>query len=68
VNQFGLKDLDSDEEADIPVHMQKAKDILFERNKKGIYKLPHTSDFKTIRQRQGVVRGYIRAVYHTCFN
>jgi hypothetical protein len=42
VKKFGLKDLDLDEEADIPVHMQKAKDILFERNKKGIYKLPHT--------------------------
>jgi hypothetical protein len=55
-------------EADIPVHMQKAKDISFERNKKGIYKLPHTSDFKTIRQRQRVVRGYIRAVYCMCFN
>jgi hypothetical protein len=37
VKQFGLKNLDSDEEADIPVHMQKAKDISFKRNKKGIY-------------------------------
>ena len=68
VKQFGLKDLDSDDEADILVHMQKAKDIMFERNKKGIYKLPHMSDFRTIRQRQRVVRGYTRAVYHTCSN
>ena len=68
MKQFGLKDLDSDDEADVPVHMQKAKDIMFERNKKGIYKLPHMSDFRTTRQRQRVVRGYIGAVYRTCFN
>jgi hypothetical protein len=68
VRQFNLKNLDSDNEADNPVYMQKAKDISFERNKKGIYKLPHMSNFKTICKRQRVVRGYIGAVYCTCFN
>ena len=63
VRQFGIEDLESDDEAEVPVHMQKAKDIAFERNKKGDLILPHMSDFKTIRQKQRVVRGYIGAVY-----
>jgi hypothetical protein len=63
VKQFGLKDLDSDDEAEVPVHMQKAKDIAFEKNKKGHYILPDMSNYTTIRQKQRVIRGYIGAVY-----
>jgi hypothetical protein len=67
VKQFGLKDLDSDDNADVPVDMQKAKDIVFKKNKKGVYILPEMADFKTIRQKQRVVRGYIGAVYSAFF-
>jgi hypothetical protein len=61
--QFGTKELDSDDEAEIPVHRQKAKDIQFEVNKRGFFILPPRSNFKTIRERQRVIRGYIGAVY-----
>ena len=67
VKQFGLKDLDSDDEGEVPVHMQKAKDIAFERNREGEYILPDMSNYRTIRQRQRVVRGYIGAVYSMSF-
>jgi hypothetical protein len=63
VQQFGNKELDSEEEVDVPVHFTKAKNISFERNKKGILQLPPMTDFTTVRQKQRVVRGYIGAVY-----
>jgi hypothetical protein len=63
VRQFGVKELESDDEADVPVDMQKAKDLVFKRNRKGVYMLPSMGDFKTTRQRQRVIRGYIGAVY-----
>jgi len=63
VRQFGAKELDSDDEAEVPVHMQKAKDITFERNRKGVYVLPPMTDYKTTRQRQRVIRGFVGAVY-----
>lgn len=63
VRQFGVKDLESDDEAEVPVDAQKAKDIEFEKNKKGYYVLPPIVTFKTTKQRQRVVRGYIGAVY-----
>ena len=61
--QFQLKEKDSDDEAEVPVHMQKAKNISFERNEKGFLILPPRMDFKTNRQRQRVIRGYIGAAY-----
>lgn len=67
VKQFGLKELESDDEADVPVDMQKAKDIVFERNKKGEPILPDMSNYKTICQKQRVVRGYIGAIYRMSF-
>jgi hypothetical protein len=63
MKQFGEKDLDSDDEADIPVHMQKAKDMVFEKNDGGDFILPPKTDFKKIKEKQRVVRGYIGAVY-----
>jgi hypothetical protein len=67
VKQFGLKDLDSDDEAEVPVHMQKAKDIAFEKNKNDDYILPDMANYKTIRQKQRVIRGFIGAVYRMYF-
>lgn len=63
VKQFGLKDLDSGDDAEVPVHMQKAKHIAFKKNKKGAYILPEMANFKTILEKQRVIRGYIGAVY-----
>ena len=63
MKQFGLKELDSEDEGEVPVHMQKAKDIVFEKDREGEYILPDMSNYSTIRQRQRVVRGYIGAVY-----
>ena len=56
--------MESDDEAEVPVDVQKAKDIEFERKKRGDYVLPPMGNFKFIKQRQRVVRGYIGAVYH----
>ena len=67
VKQFGHKDMDTDDEAEVPVDMQKAKDISFQRNKKGQYIVPEMANFNTIRQKQRVVRGYIGAVYRMSF-
>ena len=63
VGQFGLKELDSDEEAEVPVNMQKAKDISFQVNKRGHFVLPSIHDYRLARERQRVVRGYIGAIY-----
>jgi hypothetical protein len=60
--------MESDDEAEVPVHMQKAKDIKFERNKEGEYILPSMSDYGTVRQMQRVIRGYIGAVYRMSSN
>jgi hypothetical protein len=38
--QFGVKDVVSEDEADIPVDLQKAKHIIFKKNKKGYFVLP----------------------------
>jgi hypothetical protein len=69
VRQFGMEDLESDDEAEVPVHMQKAKDIVFERNGSGEFVLPPMDNYKTVRQKQRVIRGYIGAVYRKfiCF-
>ena len=50
------------------MHKQKAKDIVFGRNKKGHFLLPPRSDHKTIKDKQRAVRGYIGAVYRTWFH
>jgi hypothetical protein len=63
VKQFGLEELDSDDEAEVPVLMQKAKNIEFERDGGGQLILPPMKEFKTIREKQRVIRGYIGAVY-----
>ena len=68
VRQFGVKELESDDEAEVPVHMQKAKDIAFKRSKKTGYILPSMSNFRTTRQKQRVIRGFIGAVYSMRFN
>ena len=65
--QFQLKEKDSDDEAEVPVHMQKAKNISFERNEKGFLILPPRMDFKTNHQRQRVIHGYIGAIYSKAF-
>jgi hypothetical protein len=69
VKQFGLEELDSDDEAEVPVLMQRAKNIEFERDESGELVLPPMKDFKTIRAKQRVIRGYIGAVYsqYICF-
>jgi hypothetical protein len=61
--QFGMKELEPDDEAELPVEMQKAKNIPFKKNKKGVYILPQKTDYKTVKQKQRVIRGYIGAVY-----
>lgn len=63
LKQFAVKDLDSDDNVEVPVHFQKAKDIEFQKNKAGEFILPPMVNYKTIRQKQRVVRGYIGAVY-----
>jgi hypothetical protein len=63
LKQFDVKELDSDDEVEVPVQMMKAKDIRFERSETGEFTLPPMSKYKTVRQKQRVVRGYIGAVY-----
>jgi hypothetical protein len=63
LKHFDTAEMDSDEEAEVPVHFKKAKNIEFEKNSKGIPILPDMADYRTTRQRQRVVRGYIGAVY-----
>ena len=48
--------------------MQKAKDIVFEKNGKGHFILPPRHGYKTNRQRQRVIRGYVGAVYRMSMN
>jgi hypothetical protein len=63
VRQFGVKELEDDDVLEAPVLIQKAKDISFEKNKRGIFILPPMTDFHTVRAKQRVIRGYIGAVY-----
>lgn len=66
--QFGLKESESDDEAEVPVNFQKAKDISFDRNKRGKLILPPMSNYRTIKQRQRVIRGYVGALYSMLLN
>ena len=54
----------SDYEEEVPVDMRKAKNLEFSKNKRGDLILPPIEYFKTIRQRQRVIRGHIGAIYH----
>jgi hypothetical protein len=63
MKQFRIQDLESEDEAEVPVDAQKAKDIVFEKNERGDYILPPIDGQKTTKQRQRMVRGYIGAVY-----
>jgi hypothetical protein len=63
LKQFDINPPDSDDEGEVPVQMMKAKDIKFEQKETGELILPPLSNYKTVRQKQRVVRGYIGAVY-----
>lgn len=64
VKQFGFEKLNSEDEAELPVDSQKAKDLLFKKNEDGVFLVPKKSDLnKRLKMRQRVVRGYIGAVY-----
>jgi hypothetical protein len=64
VRQFGVEELDSNDEEEVPVHKQKSKDMVFKKNSRGHFVLPPKQEYKTNRQRQKVIRGYIGTVYH----
>ena len=55
--------MNSDDEGEVPVHLQKAKNLQFEKNTRGDFVLPPLSNYRTVREKQRVVRGYIGAVY-----
>ena len=57
----------SEDEAEVPVAQTKAKNIRFEKNKKGVFVLPPKSDYKKVKEKQRVLRGYIGAVYRMQF-
>jgi hypothetical protein len=59
--QFG--DPGSEDEAEVPVHFKKAKDISFERNGSDELILPPMSEYRNVRQKQRVIRAYAGAVY-----
>ena len=63
LKQFALDEKDSEDEAEVPVMYMKAKDITFEKNKRGEFVLPPIHEYRTAKQRQRVIRGYIGAVY-----
>ena len=53
VRQFGVKELESDDEAEVPVQMQKAKDIVFKRSKKGGIFCPQWAITKPLAKSRG---------------
>jgi hypothetical protein len=63
VKQFGNQPLGSGDEAELPVEFQKAKDISFEKNRRGCFILPPLENYRTIKQKQKVIRAYVGAVY-----
>jgi hypothetical protein len=68
MKQFGVEQLDSDEDVEVPVHLKKAKDIEFKKNANGDFILPPKLDIKTNRGKQRVIRGYDGAVYRQNFS
>lgn len=67
MRQFGVNELESGDDADIPIEKQKAKDIKFERRKSGILILPPMDECENVKQKQRVIRGYIGATYRESF-
>lgn len=67
MKKLGSKE-DSDDDAEVPVRFQKAKDISFDRKKNGTLLLQPMSDFRTVKDRQRVIRGYIGAIYSLFIN
>jgi hypothetical protein len=63
LKQFGQKEPDSDDDEEVPVHLQKAKHLQFEKNHRGDFILPPMTNYRTVREKQRVVRGYLGAVY-----
>ena len=63
VKQFGFEELDSEDEMDLLVDAQKAKNLIFEKNENGDFIILDKSNFKLIHQKQRVVWGYIGMVY-----
>jgi hypothetical protein len=61
--QFGLKQRDPDESVEVPVRFKKAKEIEFTKNRQGEFILHPLSNYRRIKDKQRVVRGYIGAVY-----
>jgi hypothetical protein len=59
--QFGIKELETDDEAEVPVRKRKAKSLEFERNENGVLVLEDKSGIAKDVQR--TVRGYVGAVY-----
>ena len=68
VSHFGLKEGESDDEADVPANFMKAKNIKFRKDRHGVYVLPHISDYRKAKERQRVVRGYLGTVYSAFFS
>ena len=69
MKQFGSGESDEDEEREVPVQMQKAKDIAFDIDEDGKLILPPLTNFRRLREKQRVIRGYVGAVYResSCF-
>ena len=63
LKQFRFQKLGAEDEAEVPVDEQKAKDLKFDKNDNDDFILPPKTDLKNIRQKQRVIRGYIGAVY-----
>lgn len=63
MKQFRIGELDSEDEAEVPADMMKAKDISFEKNDRGHFILPPLENYNNTKQRQRVVRGYVGAIY-----
>ena len=50
LRQFGIEELDSNDEAEVPAHLQKARDLPFDKNNHGVFILPPMQNYKTIHQ------------------
>jgi hypothetical protein len=59
--QFGVKELETDDEADVPARNRKANSLVFEKNEDGVFILDDKSGIAKDIQR--TVRGYLGAVY-----
>ena len=54
LDQFGVNPKDSDDEAEVPVNMVKAKDIFFEKNRSGVFVLPPMATIKPSNRNKGL--------------